>query len=156
MTLNRFKAVGSVYGVQSLTQSVSEIKSAMWQTFVGFYYSVMISRFLCMSVFYVFNSCVCYVSISFTLLCYRCSVMNEWMDEWMDGWIDGWMFSYLFLKTVSRIARLRVRERLLRAATTNPYFWLMGDQPEHSPVARRIAARPAAITTWWWWRWWWC
>ena len=35
MTLNRFKAVGSVYGVQSPTQSVSEIKSAIWQTFVS-------------------------------------------------------------------------------------------------------------------------
>jgi len=35
MTLKRFKAVGSVYGVQSSTQSVNEIKSTIWQTFVS-------------------------------------------------------------------------------------------------------------------------
>ena len=35
MTLSRFKVVGSVYGVRSPTQSVSEIKSAIEQTFVS-------------------------------------------------------------------------------------------------------------------------
>ena len=34
--------------------------------------------------------------------------------------------SYAVCKTVSRIARPRVRGRLFRAATTSPYFWPMG------------------------------
>jgi len=66
MTLNRFKTARSVYGVLSPTQSVSETKSAIWQTFFRSLWLVLALLFFSMHVYrllflwFMFSLYVCF------------------------------------------------------------------------------------------------
>jgi len=105
MTLNRFKAVGSVYGVQSPTQSVSQIKSAIWQTFVSSLQFLWFTFFLCLlrfSIHLYMRAFIFY--FYFAVLCYPCGVvMNEWMNEWMNE------YTVCFRRRQWRLAAARQR-----------------------------------------------
>jgi len=109
MTLNRFKAVWSVYGILSSTQSVSEIKSAIWQTFVSSLQFLWFT-FLYICVFKFI--CICVLLFLFLL---RCVVLPMWCNnEWMNNTVissgyDNTEFDRLTMQLSARGAETRRR-----------------------------------------------